>query len=642
MILLLVSVFWLTSDVLFVATADKCDSPGVWSWVCSESEQRCVKVEAKSSSSVIELNACKLTCGHYSVLFPRPSGYVKIGHETVPFMPSKVRLKASLCGTSPCPAMIRYLILNAFNRFQNTLTNSYLAISKKVKRKTTYFCTKQALQRKVDVIIRLPATTTETKLSLSTDESYTLKIASDESTIYIKIEATTFFGARHALETASQLTAFRESHNSLQIVGSASIINDKPAYPYRGLLLDTSRNYFSVSSILRLIAAMSYNKMNTLHWHITDTHSFPIEIPSVPELSKYGAYSVERLYTHEDVKKIVNYGLIHGVRILPEFDQPAHVGEGWQWGPEKGYGNLTVCVKKEPWQRYCVEPPCGQLNPTNMRIYEILGRIYKTYFELFNPDIYHAGGDEISINCWNSTEEIYDWMKKYFGGVQEKNYLELWNNFIVKSSEKIYEANGDKELPLILWSSHITSKDYLTKYLNPKKHIVQIWTSTKDKQIPLIVKNGFRTIFSTYDTLYLDCGYGNWLVEGVNWCSPYKDWKALYQNDPVRILRYHNVTITDSIRKSILGQEAAMWSEQVDEHSSEGKIWPRTAALAERLWTNPSQGWRAAEYRFIYHRERLVERGIQADAIQPLWCQQNSGYCYLDKSIKVNNEQFMV
>ena len=73
---------------------------------------------------------------------------------------------------------------------------------------------------------------------------------------------------------------------------------------------------------------------------------------------------------------------------------------------------------------------------------------------------------------------------------------------------------------------------------------------------------------------------------------------------------------------------------QVDESSSEGKIWPRTAALAERLWTNPDHDWRAAEYRLIYHRERLVERGVMADALQPLWCMHNAGHCYYDPNIK--------
>lgn len=339
-----------------------------------------------------------------------------------------MQLASVKCGSRNCPAKIKWLVENAFNRFQNTLTNSYLGISKKGKRKTSFFCIKEANQHTLEINVNLD--TTNSKLTLATDESSSLAISTGDGTVTAKIQANTFFGARHALETVAQLTMFDEAHDSLQIVSEVQITDDKPAYPYRGIMLDTSRNFFSVESIMRLITAMSYNKMNTLHWHITDTHSFPIEIPSVPELHKWGAYTPERVYRHEDVKKIVNHGLIHGVRILPEFDQPAHCGEGWQWGPSKGMGNLAVCVKKEPWQNYCVEPPCGQLNPTNMKIYDVLGKIYKTYFDLFNPDIYHAGGDEININCWNTTTEITDWMKMNLGGVAEKHYLELWGGFV--------------------------------------------------------------------------------------------------------------------------------------------------------------------------------------------------------------------
>jgi len=625
--------------VFFASTgsASKCETTGVWTWICQN--ESCVKVEATKGTPVIEVNTCKLTCGRFSSLLPKPTGTVAIGTTTTPFLPSKMQLASVKCGSGNCPAKIKWLVDNAFNRFQNTLTNSYLGISKKGKRKTSFFCTKEANQHDIEIHVNIAST--HSKLTLETDESSSLTITTEDNQITVNIKANTFFGARHALESVAQLTMFDEAHDSLQIVSEVQISDDKPAYPYRGVMLDTSRNFFSVESIMRLITAMSYNKMNTLHWHITDTHSFPIEIPSVPELHKWGAYTPERIYRHEDVKKIVNHGLIHGVRILPEFDQPAHCGEGWQWGPSKGMGNLAVCVKKEPWQNYCVEPPCGQLNPTNMKIYDVLGKIYKTYFDLFNPDIYHAGGDEININCWNTTAEITDWMTKNLGGLTEKHYLELWGGFVKKSSKKMYEANGNKELPLILWTSHMTDPRYLTKYLDPKKHIVQIWTAANDKQIPNLALNGFRMIFSTYDTLYLDCGYGNWLVEGNNWCSPYKDWKLLYQNDPVKILKHHNVTVTDAMRKNILGQEAAMWSEQVDEHSSEGKIWPRVSALAERLWSDPQHGWRPAVNRMVTHRERMVNRGVHADALQPLWCQQNSGYCYYDPSIN-KGEHFMI
>ncbi|XP_065656615.1 chitooligosaccharidolytic beta-N-acetylglucosaminidase-like isoform X1 [Hydra vulgaris] len=603
----------------------------VWTWVCQKNT--CVKVDSEAFESTVELDTCKLTCGSSSMLFPKPSGKATFGNETVPFFPTKIFLNKIFCASKVCDPTTTFYINAAFNRFQNQIQETYTRLSKvPTIANDVNTCIDETKNRQFSVTINLKSK--YERLTLETDESYSLTITSSSKQIDAVITAKTFYGARHGLETVSQLTAYLRSHNSMQVVNNVNIVDDKPAYKYRGLMLDTSRNYFSVDSILRLITAMSYNKMNTLHWHITDTHSFPIEIKSVPQLLQYGSYSPTRIYTHSDVRKIVDHAAVHGVRVLPEFDQPAHCGEGWEWGPKAGLGNLAVCVDKEPWQKYCVEPPCGQLNPTNNHLYNVLGKIYKEYFDLFNPDIFHAGGDEININCWNTTSEITDWLHKNYKGVGENEFMKMWGMFLQKSSQKIFEANANKELPLILWTSKMTSINYLNKYMDPKKHIVQIWTASTDNELQSIVESGFKTIFSTYDTLYLDCGYGNWLVEGNNWCSPYKDWKLLYGNDPVRILKSFNVTVTDKIKDSILGQESAMWSEQVDEYTSEGKIWPRTAALAERLWTNPSHDWRDAEYRLIFHRERLVERGIQADALQPLWCLQNAGHCYYDPNIQ--------
>ncbi|XP_066911880.1 chitooligosaccharidolytic beta-N-acetylglucosaminidase-like isoform X2 [Clytia hemisphaerica] len=620
----------------------KCQSSSVWRWECQDKSSitnetrlpRCVKVHVDSASNeATSLNKCKLTCGNSSMLFPKPSGTTLIGKDTVSFFPSTaLKLKSYTCQGKPCSGQVKWLITNAFIELQNTLDLT-LKEQENKNHQGSHQCYRETTDRQINVDIQM--TTEEEKLTLDTDEGYRLTMTStSDDVIQVNIKATNFFGARHALETLSQLSAYDDESNGLQIISSADI-TDKPSYPYRGLLLDTSRNYFSVANIKRLIKALSFNKMNTLHWHITDTHSFPIEIKSVPELQQYGAYDHNKVYSQSDVREIMEYASYHGVRVLPEFDEPAHCGEGWQYGEKAGLGKLAVCVNREPWQQYCVEPPCGQLNPTNDNVYDVLGKIYKEYFDMFDPDLFHAGGDEINFNCWNSTQEIADWLVQNYGGRSEEDIMKMWGMFLEKSSNKIYEANNGKEIPLILWTSGMTNnKNYLTKYMDPKRHIIQLWTGSTDSHIANIVNSGFKTIFSTYDTLYLDCGYGNWLVKGNNWCSPYKDWKLLYENDPVKILQTFNITVTDAIRKSLLGQEAAMWSEQVDEHASEGKIWPRTAALAERLWTNPDHGWRDAEYRLIFHRERLVNRGVQADALQPLWCEQNGGHCYYDSSIK--------
>lgn len=91
---------------------------------------------------------------------------------------------------------------------------------------------------------------------------------------------------------------------------------------HRGVLLDTSRNFYELKDLLRLIRAISMNKLNVFHWHITDSQSFPLVVASEPELAAKGAYGEEMKYTAADVKKVVEYGMEHGVRVVPEIDMP--------------------------------------------------------------------------------------------------------------------------------------------------------------------------------------------------------------------------------------------------------------------------------------------------------------------------------
>lgn len=87
-------------------------------------------------------------------------------------------------------------------------------------------------------------------------------------------------------------------------------------------MLDTSRNFYKVEDILRTIEAMSANKLNVFHWHITDSQSFPLVLPSEPDLADKGSYGHDMQYSLKDVSQIVKFGLEHGVRILPEIDMP--------------------------------------------------------------------------------------------------------------------------------------------------------------------------------------------------------------------------------------------------------------------------------------------------------------------------------
>lgn len=138
-------------------------------------------------------------------------------------------------------------------------------------------------------------------------------------------------------------------------------------------------------------------------------------------------------------------------------------------------------------------------------------------------------------------------------------------------------------------------------------------------------------ILSNYDNFYLDCGFGNWAGAGNNWCGPYKGWDRIYEN---------NFTYFDKkYHSQFLGGEAAMWSEQVDHLTLDGRVWPRLSALAERLWTNPITSWTKAEKRMQIHRERLVENGIAAERLAPHWCLEHEDICVLPQKNAPENDK---
>lgn len=87
------------------------------------------------------------------------------------------------------------------------------------------------------------------------------------------------------------------------------------------------------------------------------------------------------------------------------------------------------------------------------------------------------------------------------------------------------------------------------------------------------------------------------------------------------------ILLTGNKKNQILGGETALWTETAGSGSVDSKIWPRAAALAEALWTEPSTFWNDAEERMHVHTERLVSLGINADALIPEWCLQNQQNC---------------
>lgn len=409
---------------------------------------------------------------------------------------------------------------------------------------------------KIEVIV----TQTVTQLTLETDESYTLDVQTENSVTTVYITAETYFGARHAMETLSQLIAWDERSNSL-VIHQDGHIQDSPVFPHRGFSIDTSRNYMDIPILKRIIDGLSYNKMNVLHWHILDSNSFPFISSREPLMAIYGAYNARQVYRPSDIQELVNYAQIRGVKIIPEVDAPSHVGAGWDWGPLYGMGDLALCYGIMPWEDYCFQPPCGLLNPINDNVYKVLGNIYKDMVDLFQTDMFHMGGDEVLMRCWNETASITEWMAGQGWGQDKDSFLKLWSHFQNKSAAKVDEAFGENKPHLLLWNSDLTANGKAPLFLDRDRYVIQIWDEVDNENTKLIYQQGYKLILSNADALYLDCGFSGWVGNGLNnWCSPYKGWKKIYDNSPRSIIENFGLVYN---KEQFLGGETALWAEQV-------------------------------------------------------------------------------
>jgi N-acetyl-beta-hexosaminidase len=377
----------------------------------------------------------------------------------------------------------------------------------------------------VNVAVKSAATT----LLLGTDESYTLSM--NGGARVVKIESSTYFGARHALETLSQLIVTPGGKEEKVLVRSGISITDKPAYPYRGVMLDTARNFLPIATIKGTIDAMSWNKLNTLHLHLTDTSSFPLEIIKQPNLTSYGAFAADEYYKQEDISALVDYALLRGVRLVPEMDQPAHAREGWQWTAEAGLGRMTSCTSPDgtnnpgaEWElAHALEPVSGQLNAANPHLMAILDDVVEGVVGAFKkPPLYHLGGDEVMVgdattwaSCWGTDPDIIKDVLLHSADKGEKllpgwtrmkdaalikavnvsnvdwndGFYGLWKRFtmnVTKLVTKQYAQHDDGPLEkLVQWGGQATgagtvlfnlfSQEDVTEVLPPSQFMIQVW-----------------------------------------------------------------------------------------------------------------------------------------------------------------------
>jgi len=369
----------------------------------------------------------------------------------------------------------------------------------------------------------------------NTNETYDLTLKEEGGVIDVLVEARTFQGARHGLETLSQLIGYNKMKKIHIAHREATVTNDHPAYPHRGVMVDTARHFVSVDVIKKVLDGMAAGKLNVFHWHATDAVSFPLRLPRAPLLARYGAYTPEQTYSPEDVRDIVDYAEVRGIQVIPEVDAPRHAANGWQFGPSEGLGKLALCVNEL--HPRCRGGVCGHLDPTNANVYGVLSDVYADLNDLFPSKSVHLGGDEVEFGCWRKDQGVTKWMTdRNLDPADDRDMKQLWSQFHVNQTRAL-DANFDGQKRLVAWTSTLTEDDLILQAFPPERSVIQIWYGKKEDKIAELINRGYKVVMSNSDELYLDCGFGYYVGEGNSWCDPYKQWRTLYQHDPKEIYR---------------------------------------------------------------------------------------------------------
>ncbi|KFO92138.1 Beta-hexosaminidase subunit beta, partial [Buceros rhinoceros silvestris] len=418
----------------------------------------------------------------------------------------------------------------------------------------------------LQVVLEAPDPGCHSYPQLTSSEAYHLTVTDPVAIL----KADEVWGALRGLETFSQMV-HEDDYGGFLV--NESEVDDFPRFAHRGVLLDTSRHYLPLKSILTNLDAMAFNKFNVFHWHIVDDQSFPYQSIYFPELSDKGAYSYNHIYTPADVRLVIEYARLRGIRVIPEFDTPGHTQS---WG--KGQKDLlTPC--------YSGEQPTGSFGPVNPILnttYDFMTKLFKEISSVF-PDAYiHLGGDEVNFDCWKSNPEVKEFMKKKGFGM---DYTKLESYYV----QKILDIVSSYNKGYVVWQEVFDNK----AQLKPDT-VVQVWKENSyTHELGRVTGAGFAAILSA-----------PWYLDYINYGQ---DWKKYYSIEPL------NFPGSEKQKKLLIGGEACLWGEFVDATNLTPRLWPRASAVGERLWSD-------AYERLTNHRCRMLRRGIAAEPVFVGYC----------------------
>jgi hexosaminidase len=314
--------------------------------------------------------------------------------------------------------------------------------------------------------------------------------------------------------------------------------------------------------VKRNIDAIAALKMNVFHWHLSDNQGFRVECKKFPELHQLG--SDGHFYTQDEVRDVIAFARDRGVRVVPEFDIPGHTTAWFAGYPELASGPGPYTIER----KWGVFDPA--MDPTREEVYQFLDTFIGEMSALFPDAYFHVGGDEVNGKQWDANPRIQAFMREH--SLKDNAALQAYFNTRL---EPLVRKHGKK---MIGW-------DEILDPGLPKDIVIQSWRG--QKSLAEAARLGYSGLLSA--GYYIDLMYPA---------------SQHYAADP---LTKETADMTAQEKARILGGESTMWVEFATPESIDMRIWPRNAAIAERLWSSQD----VTDLAFMYRRLAVVSRELE-------------------------------
>lgn len=359
-------------------------------------------------------------------------------------------------------------------------------------------------------------------------------------------------------------------------------IQDRPAYGYRGFMLDVSRHFFTADEIKRMLDVMSYYKLNRFHWHLTDDQGWRLPMDKYPLLTTVGATAPDVVitdyrakkqykagkpygpysYTKEEIKDIVDYAKKLHIEVVPEVDMPGHFVAAMVAYPEL---SCDPKADRKVWDHGGVSRDV--LNVANPAAVKLGEDVIDQLAELFPYPYIHIGGDECPTVAWENNADCRALMEKE--GM--KNPRQLQNRFIKQMADRAAK-HGKK---LYVWNEALTEEGADSAMLKNIDATVFCWVGVP-QAVKKATSNGLGAIFTPIGPYYINRRQSRDAAPGA---GP--------GNDDVK-RTYTTVPFTTAVgsKDNCLGVQGTFWTEHVsDPDYMEYLALPRLIAIAEAGWT---------------------------------------------------------